>query len=149
MILPDEQEPEEYHSIVIFIDLFVHDRPDDRELDEDDEKKISLLHSETDDEKDDSEEKKDEEDVKKEEEVVLTVFKCRNSGCPMPGFETDIESEACCICDTPRPPMSELIAQHKAELAAQKAAEKAAAAMDGAEEEEEGEPLHHIRMKML
>lgn len=59
MILPDEEQPEEYHSLVIFVDEFSHERPDDREIDDDDENKIILLHSETDDEKDESETKND------------------------------------------------------------------------------------------
>ena len=65
------------------------------------------------------------------------------------GFENDIDNENCCICDAPRPPMEELMASLKLELKKKAAEEKAAAALNANSDDEEGEPLHHIRLKML
>ena len=48
--------------------------------------------------------------------------------------------------------MDDIISAHKAKLKADKAAEKAAAAMEAGSEEEADdgeEPLHHLRLKML
>ena len=148
-MLPDEESPEEYHSIVIYIDEFSHQRPDDREIEDEDEERIIQLYSETDDEKEEGAEDESTKQEDNEPEVRPETYACSNPGCPMPGFENDIDNPTCCICEGPRPPMDELIAALKAKLKADKAAEKAAAALDGGEEEEEDEPLHHLRLKML
>lgn len=151
-VLDDEDEPSEFHSIVIFLDDFSHLRPDDREDNADDDApKIVQLYSETDDEAEDSPD--GDKDKDEEEDVRPDKWYCVNPNCPFgPAFENDIENGSCCICEAQRPPMDDIISAHKAKLKADKAAEKAAAAMEaGSEDEAEDgeEPLHHLRLKML
>mmetsp|Transcript_30593 Transcript_30593/g.40695 ORF Transcript_30593/g.40695 Transcript_30593/m.40695 type:complete len:165 (-) Transcript_30593:3224-3718(-) len=154
--MPDEDEPAEFHSIVIFIDDFSHMRPNDKDGDADENEdgpKIVQLYSETDDEKEDSPDGENDGEAKAEEEEIRPeVYACSNSGCPIPGFENDIENSCCVVCEAPRPPMEELVAAIKAKMKADKAAEKAAAAMEAGDEDDADdgeEPLHHMRLKML
>lgn len=74
------------------------------------------------------------------------MYNCPNVGV-CGGFENSTDNESCVVCEHPRPPMSELIAEAKAKLKEQKALEDANKDEDS--EEEQGEPLHEIRMKML
>ena len=157
-VMPDEDDPANFHSIVVYIDDFSHLRPNDKDADEGSDSdadetlapKIVPLYSETDDEKDDSKaEGGDQEKAKEEEEVVRPeMYNCTNTDV-CGGFENDIDNSSCVVCETPRPPMEELIEAHKAKLKADKAADKAAAAADVDSDAEEGEPLHHLRLKKL
>ena len=45
--------------------------------------------------------------------------------------------------------MDQLIEEFKAKRKVEKAEERAAAAMDANSDDEEGEPLHHLRLKKL
>ena len=153
--MPDEEEPEKYHSIVVFLDDFSHMRPNDKEMgdageasaDEDDSApKIVPLYSETDDEKQDG----DEQEAVAEEDSGNdrpAMYNCVGGQCG--GMENDIDNAECVFCCAARPPMDELIAAHKAKMKAEKAEAKAVAAANADSDAEEGEPLHHIRLKKL
>lgn len=75
-VMADEEDPANYHSIVVYIDDFSHLRPNDKDADEGGDSdadetlapKIVPLYSETDDEKDDSKGEGDGQDKEKEEE---------------------------------------------------------------------------------
>ena len=102
-MLDDEEEPEKFHSVVIFMDNFHHFRPNDKEeaegeLSDTDESapKIVQLYSETDDEKPDGEEGKEEE-KEEEEQVRPENYFCKNMEVCM-GFENPIENEECVVC---------------------------------------------------
>ena len=127
--MQDEDEPEKFHSIVIFLDDFSHMRANDKEddddesSDDDDAPRIVQLYSETDDEKDENEEGagaegKDDQASAKEERP--SMYNCPNVGfCG--GFENDIDNSVCVVCEHPRPPMEQLIAEHMAKLKADQA----------------------------
>lgn len=153
-VMPDEEQPESFHSIVLFLDDFSHMRVNDKEdNDQDSEEddlapKIIPLYSETDDEK---EEGKDGDEKAEEEKAVEerpSMYNCPNVGV-CGGFENDIENSTCVVCEAPRPPMDQLIAEFNAKKKAEQAEAKAAAALDANSEDEEGEPLLHLRLKKL
>ena len=107
------------------------------------------LYSQTDDEGEGDEAAVDDKPKEDEQHVSRpSMYNCLNVGV-CGGFENDIDNENCCICDAPRPPMEELMASLKLELKKKAAEEKAAAALNANSDDEEGEPLHHIRLKML
>ena len=78
VIKDDEDDPENFLSIVLIIDGFSHLRELDHEPDEDDDasKMLKLLHSETDDEGDDKEDKPIEEEKEPEKEEGPTEWSC-------------------------------------------------------------------------
>ena len=156
-VMPDEDEPDQFHSIVIFLDDFSHLRANDNEMgdggnDADDlddmAPKIVQLYSETDDEKEDGDGNGDDE---AKEEVVdrPTMYICTGAQCPCGGMENDIDNDECVYCCAERPPMEDLLAAHKAKRKAEKAEEKANAAANADSDDEEGEPLYHLRLKKL
>ena len=152
--MPDADEPEKYHSIVIFMDDFCHMRPNDKEATgnddsdgDDDGPKIVPLFCDSDDEKDGADGDAPKDDGKAAEDLPEN-YNCGNTDV-CGGFENPIDNDVCVVCEAPRPPMDELIEAHKAKMKAEKAAEKEAAAMDADSEEEDGEPLHHVRLNKL
>ena len=156
--MPDEEDPQNFHSIVIFLDDFSHLRKNDKDGDDDESEdeddlapKIVPLYSETDDEREEGDGNGDGDqpkDAAAAEDERPSMYNCRNVGV-CGGFENDIDNGSCVVCDTPRPPMEELIEAHAAARKAEKAAAKAAAAQDAVSDDEEGEPLHHLRLKKL
>jgi hypothetical protein len=80
IMIPDDDEPDKFYSLVVLIDGFCQTRPEDH-LDDapgEDPKKLKLLYSETDDEGDGKEEKKKEEVV--EDIPPPALFKCAACG---------------------------------------------------------------------
>ena len=89
----DEDEPEKYHSIVVFLDDFSHLRKNDKEAEgdevsdgdsnqEDEEfgPKIVPLYSETDDEADGNAEDNKDDDAAPKEEERPSMYNCGNVG---------------------------------------------------------------------
>ena len=63
------------------------------------------------------------------------MYNCGNLGV-CGGFENDIDNSTCVVCESPRPPMDQLIEEFKAQRKAEKAEERAAAAMDANSDDE-------------
>lgn len=139
--IPDDDEPEKYFSLIIIIDGFCQTRPDDHLEDEPGQEptKLKLLHSETDDEGDGNGEK----DKKEEAEEDIPPPTMYN--CPQEGFENDIDNNECLACGSPRPPMEMLIEIERKKILEARKAALAEKDVDS----DDGEPLFHIRLKML
>ena len=146
VFMDDEKDPENYHSIVIIYDGFSHLRENDQVMDptdEDNDNYIELLYSQTDDEGgaadalEAEKAKKAEERRKAEnpEEWQCSICTCFNP----------IGNTVCEVCGTGnRPPMEEIIAAKKAELAA-----AAGTQIPDSEQSKEKTPLHKTRLKLL
>lgn len=96
-VLDDEEDPQNFFTIVLFLDGFSHLRDLDHELedeDDDESKLLKLLHSETDDEAEEKEEGEPKvEEVKKPKDEGPQEW-----SCPVCTFANPVSIGSCDIC---------------------------------------------------
>ena len=100
--LPDEDEPENFHTIIIIFDGFSHMRENDQILDPtdfDNNNYFEQLFSQTDDEGDDSGKAEQEKEKARKEEMQSKADNPENWNCSMCTCENDISVETCGVCE--------------------------------------------------
>ena len=146
--LPDEEDPENFHTIVIIFDGFSHMRANDQlmdPLDDDDPNRIELLYSQSDDEGEGND--KLEEEKSKKAEAKKKAENPDEYSCAMCTMLNHISLSTCDCCGSERPPMAQIV---EASIAAYEES-CGGAGGDGANGEAKLErtPLHKTRLEML